>query len=65
MLCVCGAPVDVICDVGINAGIIDCFPHLCLHLFHPLVGSVEVCKGMVKVFWGETHAVSLQENMVL
>ena len=48
-----GTPVYVICNVGVNVRPINCFPCLCLHLFHPLVGSTEVCKGAVGDFLGE------------
>ena len=48
MLCAYGALLDVICNVGFDAGLIDCFSDLWLHLFHPLVGSLEVSKGTVE-----------------
>ena len=60
--CAYGAPVDVVGDGDINAGSVNCFPHFYLHLFHPLMGSVEVSKGVVKKFWGNTNVASLKEN---
>ena len=57
MLHAYGAHLDVICHVGIGAGPIACFAHLYLHLFHPLLGSVDVCKGAVNGFWGNSDAV--------
>ena len=62
VLCTYGAPLDIICDVSIDAGPIDCFPHLCLHPFHPLVGSIEVIKGMVEEFWEDADAVFPSEE---
>ena len=52
MFCACGAPSNVINDVSIDAGPIDCLSYLCLHFLHPLVCSVEVSKGTVEEFWG-------------
>ena len=62
VFCAFGAPSDVIGNVIIDAGPIICLSCLCLHLLHPLVCSVEVSKGVVKEFWGNTDLVSLQEN---
>ena len=65
MFCIYVAPSDVIGDVSINAGPINCLYCLCLHLLHPLLCSVEVSKGMVKEFWGDADFVSLQKNTSL
>ena len=65
MPCAYGAPTYVVSAVGIDAGPIDCFPHLCLHLLHPLVCSMKVSKGAVNEFWGNADSASLQENTCL
>ena len=62
MPCAYGAPVYIVSNVGINAWLIDCFPHLCLHLLYPIVCSVQVSKGVVDEFWENADLASLQEN---
>ena len=56
---------DIVCYVCIKVGPVDCLSCLCLHLLHPLVGSVQVSKGMVKKFQGNADAASLEEEASL
>ena len=57
-----GALTDIICYVCINARPVSCLSCLCLHLLHPLVGSIQVIEGTVKVFWGNADMASLEEE---
>ena len=57
-----GASADVICYICVNAGSVYCISCLCLHLLYPLVGSMQVSKGMVKEFWGNINAATFEEE---
>ena len=56
------ASADIICYICIDARPLDCFSCLCLHLFHPFVGSMLVSKGVFEEFWGNVDTTSLEEE---
>ena len=55
-----GALTDIVCDVCIDAGQVDCLSHLCLHLLNPLVDSMQVSKNLVEKLWGNVDTASLE-----
>ena len=57
-----GELTDVICNVCIDAGPINCLSCMCLHLLHPLMGSLQIGEGTVEEFWGNTDLASLEEE---
>ena len=62
MLGAYGAPFDIIDDICINVGPVNCLTGLGLHLLYPLVCTVEVSEGSVKEHGGYVDFISLQEN---
>ena len=60
MLSTYGAPFDVINDVSIDSGPIDCLSCLCLHLLHSLVCAVESARLWSRRDLGDAASVSLQ-----
>ena len=59
------ALMDVVSYVCIDARPVDCLSCQCLHLLHPLVGSIQVSKGMVEEFGGNADVPSLKEEASL
>ena len=60
-----GTFVDVICYICIDAGPVYCLSCLCLHLLHPLVGSVQVSEGTVEEFLENADMATLEEEASL
>ena len=59
------APLDVVYDICIDDGPVNCLSGLGPHFLHPLVHAVEVSKGPVEELRGDGNFVFLQENTSL
>ena len=56
-----GALADIVGYVSIYVRPIHSLPHLCLHPIDTLMGPVQMSKGMVKEFWGNTYSCPLEK----
>ena len=52
---------DIVSYICIDVGPVHCLSCLYLHLFYPLVGSMQVHMGTVEEFWGNTDVAFLEE----